>query len=227
MNPERATAVFDDSGWFKQAGILGLYALIPVVGPIVIMGWGLERYIQSRTEPSSLGPVSFDRDLAAGQTTAPGILGLPAALMALNGLRRMAVTFAFFAMRILEGDLAPETAAVLYEFIFGASELTSSLVTLLWLPWVLLLPELMRRVYQGELFPWKNPGPSLVAITTNQQAYLKVVVATTLTLGALWMVSGVFGWLWLILAPLAWAVVANFAAQWQGMVEDLGAEGTV
>lgn len=227
LEPKRATAFFDEPGWFKRSWTDGLYALIPILGPVVIVGWGLERYIQGQSGPNDLGPVSFERDLAAGQAAAPGILGWPAALLALGGARSLLVWMAIFGLRALEGHISPEVALPLYDFISGASELTSSLLTLLWIPWVLLLPELMRRVYEGALFPWRDPGPSFTAIRENLQAYQKVVVATTLTLGALWMVSSFFGWLWLFLAPLAWSVLANFAAQWQGMVRAKGAPGTV
>ncbi len=46
------TFVFDDPEWLKKIGIAGLVFLIPVIGSIVVMGWGLEitrRVIKNET----------------------------------------------------------------------------------------------------------------------------------------------------------------------------------
>jgi hypothetical protein len=227
LEPEQATAFFNDPDWIKAAGILGLYALIPVLGPIVVAGWGRERFQESLTQPGKLSPISFDRDLEAGQAVALGILGWPAALLALNAVRGLLTFLSVTALQISEQHLNPELVGTLYDLIGGVSELTSTVVTLLWLPWVLLLPELMRRVYQGDPFPWQNPGPSYSAIRNSSDAYFKVLIGTTIVLAAAWVVSGVFGWIGLLIAPMVWAVLSNFAAQWQGMVRERGAEGTI
>ena len=36
------TFIFSDSDWLKKAGIAALVFLIPLVGPILLLGWGLE-----------------------------------------------------------------------------------------------------------------------------------------------------------------------------------------
>jgi hypothetical protein len=45
---------FDDPDWLKKVGIAALVFLIPVIGPMVLMGWGLEitrRVINNHPEP--------------------------------------------------------------------------------------------------------------------------------------------------------------------------------
>ncbi len=224
----QATAIFEDSqGWFKSAWVAALNALIPFLGPVVVIGWGRALYEHGLTEPNQLTEVAFERDLNIGKDTAPGILGWPAALLAIDGLRRILVWGTGLLLRQLTEHLGPDLLVQLEVLLYGGSRLASWAVTLLWIPWVLLLPELVRRVYQGDAFPWQNPGPSMLAIKMNLDGYQKVVVMSGIVLGVSWIVSGVFGWLALFVAPLAWAVLVHLAAQWHRVVADHGVPGTV
>ena len=67
----------------------------------------------------------------------------------------------------------------------------------------------------------------MLAIKMNLDGYQKVVVMSGIVLGVSWIVSGVFGWLALLVAPLAWAVLVHLAAQWHRVVADHGVPGTV
>lgn len=226
LEPSEATSFFDDPGWFPVARVAALNALIPLLGPVVLIGWGRALYEEGLTGPNRLTPVVFERDLSIGQATAPGILGWPAALLAINGLRRTLVYGLAVLLRLFSDQLGFEGVVQLEELLYGASELSSLVVTALWIPWVLLLPELVRRVYQGELFPWQDPGPSFLAIKMNLDGYQKVVIATSAVLGAAWMVHSLFGWLTLLVAPLIWSVLTHFSAQWQRIVKEHGVPGT-
>ena len=47
------TYAFQDSDWLKKVGLAALIFLIPIIGPITVMGWGLEitrRVINNQTD---------------------------------------------------------------------------------------------------------------------------------------------------------------------------------
>ena len=227
LNSSQALAVFDDPGWFKSAWVAALNALIPLLGPVVIIGWGRELYTHGLTGPNKLHPVDFQRDLDVGKAMAPAILGWPAALMALDAVLGLLVWGLSTILHSFAGELGLDLVVQLQGMLYGGSDLASALITLLWIPWVLLLPELVRRVYQGEAFPWLDPGPSLVAIKENLDGYQKVLLASSVVLGVGWVVGSSFGWLALAVAPLVWSVLVHLSAQWQRIVSERAVPGTV
>lgn len=227
LDPGEAAAIFDGSDWFRDSGVAGLYALIPILGPVALIGWGQELHQQGLRARNRLLPVRFDAHLAVGQATAPAILGWPVLLMALDGLRAVLVVIGMAVVTALAGQVDSEILGAIVDGLGGVSDLTSSALTLLWLPWVVILPELMRRVYQGEPFPWQSPGPTLRVIQDNPEGYLKVTAMMGAVLAGAWTVHGMFGWLTLLVFPLFWAVLSHLSAQWQRMVSARGTPGTV
>ncbi len=227
LDPGEAAAIFDGQDWFRDAAAAGLYGLIPIVGPVALVGWGQELFQRGREGPNRLLPVRFEPHLAVGQATAPALLGWPVLLMALDGVLSLLNWVMFFGLRLLEGHIGPDLASSIVDIFGAVSDLASSGVTLLWLPWVLILPELMRRVYQGEPFPWQSPGPSVTVIQDNPEGYMKVTAMMTAVLAVGWVAEGMVGWLAVLIYPLVWAVLSHLSAQWQRMVSARGTPGTV
>lgn len=59
--------VFKDTDWFKKVGIVALISLIPIIGQLVVLGWGLQ--IAKRVmdkHPVPLPDVDFGGDLGRG-----------------------------------------------------------------------------------------------------------------------------------------------------------------
>lgn len=59
--------VFKDPDWFKKIALVAVIALIPIIGQMVLIGWGLE--ISHRVihrDPVPLPDVDFGRDLSMG-----------------------------------------------------------------------------------------------------------------------------------------------------------------
>lgn len=227
LDPAQTTAFFDDADWFKVIRVAALYGVIPILGPVVLVGWGQELFRRGVREPNRLVPVDFERHLSAGQASAPAILGWPVLLLAGDAVRGMCFWGLETVLRVADGSLSPELLVHLSDLLYGANELISVVISLLWVPWVLLLPELIRRVYEGALFPWRDPGPSWLAVEANPQGYLKVAGACGVLLVVAFVVSGMFGWLTLLLFPLFLAVLSHLSAQWQRMVAQRRAPGTV
>ncbi len=59
--------VFQDKDWFKKVGIAGLITLIPIIGQLILVGWGLKitKNVMDRN-PTPLPDVEFGEDLGRG-----------------------------------------------------------------------------------------------------------------------------------------------------------------
>lgn len=59
--------IFKDTDWLKKIALIAVISIIPIIGQLVLLGWGLEitrRVI--RHDPVPLPDVDFGRDLAMG-----------------------------------------------------------------------------------------------------------------------------------------------------------------
>jgi len=82
--PASLKYVFLDKAWFRKLAVLALYGLIPLLGFLVIGGWGLKvgKMVMDGHEEKALPKVKFSTDLQIGflASVIDIIYALPAAI---------------------------------------------------------------------------------------------------------------------------------------------------
>lgn len=210
-----------DPDWFKKYALAGIMLLIPVVGPLVFLGWARRVYDAAKAgDDTRLPTVDFGNDLQYG--IAPFVAALELAIL-------VVATFVIVVMMavVLPGGVAA---------ILGSNpdnhvpEVTGGLVlTVVWLLCFFLLlvvmvvsalvaPEVKRRGFNGEMLPLFKPGPSLRAIRRNLGPYLMLFLGGLIG-GIIGSIGGVACYVGLfVTVPISNVFTARLLAQWDLIV---------
>ncbi|MCB9763537.1 MAG: DUF4013 domain-containing protein [Alphaproteobacteria bacterium] len=212
--------VFKDPDWTSKVLMVGLFSLIPIAGALAALGWQ-RRIFEAvrRGDPQPLPAIDFGDDLGRGVTPFVAVF-------------TMALVFMFV---IIGAQILVIIPAVMGDAIGGAARDILGVVTMLFGLFALLLqlvgsiginvvmPEIVRRGHRGESVPLLSPGQSIRAVRADPMSLLMVVVG--------WFVAGMIGGLgiWLcfvgmfLTMPVAFAVQAHLAAQWDQVLVKKGA----
>jgi len=205
---------FDDPQWISKGLIMGLiYMFLPILGWLVVFGWCREIYERTRRGEGGLPDLDFGRHLSGGIAPLVAVMNIMVPVFGMVfafGAVAMAMAF------VLEGGgesmqaLAPllSLGMIGFQMIF----------MLMIFGFQLLMPELMRRGFNGELGPLFSPGASLVAIKSQPMNYfitfLGMMVANIIgSLGMFACYIGLF-----VTMPLGLAMTAHLLAQWDRLV---------
>jgi hypothetical protein len=202
----------NDPQWMMRCVSHGLMNMIPIMGMLCMWGWGRRIYHLARTgQHDALPEPDWGKELTDG--VAPLAAVLNSALLIIPAVMFwLALTISFVTLTESSGGdpsgLVPIVMLVLQLGIMvmiGASQL--------------LMPELVRRGYNGELLPLRHLGPSLRVIWANPGAYMLTCIGIMLCnvvgqLGLLFFGIGV-----LLTVPLGHLMSAHIVAQWDSIVE--------
>ena len=205
---------------WQQIGITGLHLLIPILGPISLLGWQRRIYEEAlRGNTKTIPTIHFMDDLKYGVQPFVALLN------------SIVVVFAFFALMatlfgcgglvvLLLAQVSPDIATI----IGGLGLLVGYLgyllgITLLSLGLNVINVELQRRGYEGDLFPILHAREIFWLLRHNTKSYLLAFVGV--------FVSGLFGMIGAFACyvgiffslPLGMIGSARILAQWNQSVE--------
>jgi hypothetical protein len=133
MHLQQALAFpFQDKDWFRKAGVIGIVAVLPVVGWLVAAGWGMDiaRGV-IRAEPTSLPELQFRRQLREGfEAAVAGLVYFAPLLMAIA----FAALSVFLPPALPIGETPAGTLAGVLGAVAGVLLLASIVFLLLMLP---------------------------------------------------------------------------------------------
>lgn len=199
--------VFRDSDWWRAAIPVGLCIFIPLVGPIVHLGWRRKMFHHIRAGGEGLIPLDFGEDLRAGIDPFLAIFTGGLALMALGLL----VYLPGVCLGVLGAVLEVEplvgigmAVGVMGHFAF----------ILMALPGNALLIDFRRRGYHGERVPVLSPRESIRRIKTHFVPFVLLIVTTAIGsfIGVLGFYAACIGGF--VTMPAGHAVGAHALAQW-------------
>lgn len=207
---------FSDPAWPQACLMVGLALLLPVVGPLLHLGWQRRVFQRLRTGQPGLPPFDLMDDLSQG------ISPLLAVLNAVGPLLIAVLVVLLPGMVLMSFSTSGDglhTIGLLFT-VFGY--LIAFVGSLLIWP---LLPELLRRGFRGESLPLLRPGPSLAAMKAGGgDAVLAIfglfVAQAVGGLGVALCWVGIF-----LTMPLGLAIGAHVLAQWDARVEALLGDG--
>ncbi|RME27186.1 MAG: DUF4013 domain-containing protein [Deltaproteobacteria bacterium] len=207
-----------DPDWLKKYALVGLFMLIPVVGPIAAMGWQRRVFEAARRgDTDTLPDLEFGEDIGRGVPVFVAMLNLALPIIVVGAI--MAVLGIFVA--ILSGGIESATDNSGVGGLLGAVVMLGgyALMFVIIIAVSLFAPEIQRRGFRGEMAPLLSPGPSIAAIKNNLGAYGMVLVGLIVAnfvsgLGAFACYVGVF-----FTMPIALVILARLIAQWDRVVE--------
>jgi len=183
---------------------------IPFVGPFVLLGWQKRLMDQALTNPE-IPAIDFGRDLAEGLRVFVGLMITMAPMMAVM----MAVQCAGFLPALALGPIENDAARAAITMATSVLMLGGmGIFMLLMIGYQVLMPDLMRRIFRGELAPVLSLGRSVDAIKRQPTPYVVAFVGMMLgqivgSLGVMLCFVGL-----LLTYPLSVLIVAHVLAQW-------------
>ncbi|MCB9777227.1 MAG: DUF4013 domain-containing protein [Alphaproteobacteria bacterium] len=208
-----------DPQWLKKYGMAGLMLFIPLVGPLILLGWVRRVYEAAREDDiDTLPDVDFGADLSHGVPPFAAMLNLmlPAMVMAMGVwfVATFVMIAASAASSSSSGDPNGALGLVMGLFMLGFYALLFAGILLM----NVAVPEFQRRGFNGETLPLFSLGQSFRAVRAAPGAYLMVLVGLFVA-NAISSV-GVFACYvgMVITVPMAMVVIARLLAQWDRVV---------
>jgi hypothetical protein len=207
---------FTDPEWLSRSAIMGLMILVPLVGPFVLFGWMAQVAERVRSGTPGLPPLDFGGQLSAGFKLFISLFTVifvsVFGVLILQGL----IMGASFGLGALIKEVGgPEGLVAAFSV---AGTLVMFAVHMMFALGInVLMPEIYRRGFAGELFPLGSPGRSIRRIRGATGAFfltvLGIFVASMMGgLGALACYLGVF-----VTLPLGYAATAHLICQWEAV----------
>ena len=199
---------FRTPDWWKTCLIAGLFTLIPVVGPVALLGWMRRIFDEVRSgQESPLPEYSFGEDLSRGWAPFAGILstmGIFYAIIIVIVLISVGITAGLQAV-------SPDAASVVGTLLMVGGQLLYMGVALLLNVYI---AELWRQMLRGEVFPPRRAGAFITAVKRDPVQYLIAALGCFLSgmLGGLGVMLFCVGFL--VTLPMAYAMMAHVCAQW-------------
>jgi hypothetical protein len=207
---------FTDPEWLSRSAIMGLMMLVPLVGPFVLLGWMVQVAERVRSGTPGLPPLDFGAQLSAGFKLFISLFVVifvgVFVVMIVQGLI-MGATFGLSALITEVGG--PQGLAAAFSL---AGTLVMFAVHMMFALGInVLMPEIYRRGFAGELFPLGSPGRSIRRIRGATGAFFLTVLGIFVGgmmggLGVLACYLGVF-----VTLPLGYAATAHLICQWEAV----------
>lgn len=209
-----------DPGWLKKYSIAGLCMLIPVAGPVALLGWTRRIYDASKAgDDESLPDVALGQDLRYGVAPFAAIMNLavPAMVLAFF-VWGVAFGMIFWAGQGSGGELSDTAAQLLAVVLMLANFLFMAGIFVL----NVLMPEFQRRGFNGETTPLLSVGTSVRAIMGSPGGFFTVIIGLFVA-NAISSVGVFVCYVGMIVSvPMAMAVYARLLAQWDDVVAATG-----
>jgi hypothetical protein len=199
--------VFNDPDWWRTAIPHGLCIFIPIVGPVINMGWQRRMFLHVRDGGEGLLPLDFGEDLRHG--VAPFVATFSS---------MMIMMVAFFVLLLPGIGFAALGAVLEVEALAGLGALALIAAEMAFLPltfaFALLMLEVLRRSYHGEMVPLLSPGESIQRIRSRPTDYLLTLIGQFVAsfIGSIGIYACFVGGI--VSLPAGNAMTANVLAQW-------------
>jgi hypothetical protein len=204
-----------DPDWPKKVLMAGLYLLIPFVGPFVLLGWE-KRLVEVAFTAKEIPPVELGTDLGAGFRVFLGLLITMAPMFVILTGVQCAGILPTILLESVENEGA--RTAMLFAAT-GFSLIGMGVFMVLILAYQVLMPDLLRRIFRGELAPVLAIGRTIDAIKRSPTPYFVAFGGMLIArlVGSLGMVACFVGLL--VTYPLSLLIMAHVLAQWDRIAE--------
>jgi hypothetical protein len=199
-----------DPEWLKKAALAGLYLLVPLIGPFVVLGWQ-KRVMAGALTATEIPPVELGTDLAEGFRVFFALVLTIAPLVVVL----MVVQCAGVLPSVVAGQIEGDGLRAAVGIVAAMFQLAGAAVFLVvMLAYQLLLPDLMRRIFRGELVPLLSLGPTIAAVRRSPGPYLVVFAGTLVAnvVGSLGIFACLVGVV--VTYPLSLLILSHVLAQW-------------
>jgi len=202
--------VLNDPEWWRTAIAPGLCMLIPVVGPVIHMGWQRRMFHHIKAGGNGLLPADIQEDLTQG--LAPFAAALTTGLLALVVMLILYLPGLFIMM--IGGATEVEVISMMGLLFTFAGHIA---LFPLGLCLGVFMLEVIRRGYHGEMTPVLSPGESIARIRQHPVPYIMTAVSYIVgsVLGGLGFYACVVGGI--VTAPAGNAMNMHALAQWDSL----------
>lgn len=207
---------FTDPEWLSRSAVMGLMMLVPLVGPFVLIGWMVQVAARVRSGAPGLPPLDFGAQLSAGFKLFISLFTVifvsVICVMIVQGLI-MGASFGVSALITEAGGPQGLAAA----FSLAGTLIMFAVHMLFALGINMLMPEIYRRGFAGELFPLASPGRSIRRIRGATGAFFLTVLGIFVAgmmggVGVFACYIGAF-----VSLPLGYAATAHLICQWEAV----------
>ena len=207
---------FSSPDWLSTAVVMGLIYLVPIVGILAVFGWMQRIFDDVRlSEARGLPAVDLGGDISRGVRVFGSFMIGTFGLMAVIGLVVGTLMAIGAAMQAVVGE---DAVGVMIAF----SMIAQMFGIILMFAFYPLMPELIRRAHEGDLWAWFRWIAAVKTIIASPMAYLTVLAGG---LAAMMMsYAGLFACYFgiFVTLPLALAAVAHLLGQWSRHLTFLG-----
>jgi hypothetical protein len=202
-----------DPDWVKKCGLHGLMLLIPIVGGLSVLGWSRKIYETAKTGEQTFPDLDLGSEISHGVAPLVALLNIMAIVLCASVLSGVGT-----AISSMVGGDAGGVIGIVVMLLISAMMMLIAIMSLV------MLPEIQRRGYNGEMGPLFSPRASLRAIKANPKAYAMTILGLFVA-GFISSIGGIACWVGaLFTVPFGNAMGAHILAQWDSMVQ-LSEEG--
>ncbi len=212
------SGITSDPEWLKKYAMAGLFFLIPIAGPLAVLGWQRRIFEEARQGQTQMLPdLDFGNDISHGIPVLVAMLNLMVPMFVLIfGLMIVMAVFGAVGAGI---DSATDNSGVGSLFTTLGMLGSYAIMMLAIMLMNLAVPEIQRRGFNGEMTPLLSPMISVRAIMANPSAYLMVIIGLFIanmigSIGVFACYVGMF-----LTLPMAMVMVTRLLAQWDAVVE--------
>jgi hypothetical protein len=207
---------FTDPEWLRRSAVMGLMMLVPLVGPLVLLGWMAQVAARVRSGTPGLPPLDFGAQLGTGARCFVSMVAFVSVGLVLDVSVHCVFGFLYFVFVFCseeggEGGFIFVLLALLCAQIILVAHTIFAVIT------APLMPELLRRGFVGELFPLASPCRSIRRVRRAGRGYVLAVLGIVLLslMGGLGLLAVVFGAC--LTLPLCCAAMSHIVYQWEAV----------
>lgn len=205
---------FTDPDWLSRSAMMGLMMLVPIVGPFVLLGWMAQVTERVRNGDPGLPSLDFGPQLSAGFKLFISIFTVIfVSVIGVLIVQALVMGASFGVGALIKEAGGPEGLVAAFSLV---GTLVMFAVHMLFALGInVLMPEIYRRGFAGELFPLASPGRSIRRIRGATGAFFLTVLGIFVAgmmggIGVFACYLGVF-----VTLPLGYAATAHLIAQWE------------
>jgi hypothetical protein len=212
-----------DPDWVRKALIAGVVFFIPFVGPFVLLGWQ-KRLVEQALVTPEIPAIDFGRDLAEGVRVFTALLVTMAPMIVVMLAVQCAGIVPALAVEPIENQAA-RSLLVMATSLLSLGGM--AVFMLLMLGYQLLMPDLLRRIFRGEIAPVLSLGRSVEAIKRQTTPYVVTFIGVMLAqlVGSLGVMACFVGLV--VTYPLSLLVLSHVLAQWDRIASSELAQATI
>lgn len=208
-----------DPDWIKKCAIHGAVLLIPIAGALALFGWGRKVYENARSDERTLPDLDLGGEISYGIPPLVAMLNTVAITLPLMLVFGIIMAVVGAGTGAVGGAVGGDAAGVVGLLGAGVSIIMWFVMMVTMLGIQVLIPEIQRRGFNGEMGPLFSPRASINAVKANPKAYLMTFIGLFVanflgSLGAFACYIGMF-----VTLPFGHAMAAHILAQWDAIVQ--------